>query len=77
MVENLCHTLEWIVNLDSPEVAITSDASRFWGCGAWHDRQWFPLAWDEQTVTWHVAAKELVPIKMAAVLWGKSGKVPG
>ena len=63
-----------IVNQDSPEAVVTSDASGFWGCGAWHDRQWFQLAWDERTVNWHIAAKELVPIIMAAVLWGQKWK---
>lgn len=57
-----------IVNQDSPEAVVTSDASGIWGCGAWHNRQWFQLAWDERTVNWHIAAKELVPIIMAAVL---------
>ena len=63
-----------IVNQDSPEAVVTSDASGFWGCGAWHDRQWFQLEWDERTVNWHIAAKELVPIIMAAVLWGQKWK---
>ena len=63
-----------IVNQDSPEAVVTSDASGFWGCGGWHDRQWFQLAWDERTVNWYIAAKELVPIIMAAVLWGQKWK---
>ena len=74
MVENLRHTVEWS-NIDSePGQPRGSSYFRCMGCGAWHDRQWFQLAWDERTFNWHIAAKELVPIIMAAVLWGQKWK---
>ena len=41
-----------------------------WGCGAWHSSHWFQLAWDHVTCHWHIAAKELVPIMVLAVIWG-------
>ena len=31
---------------------------------------WFQLAWDDRTAGWHIAAKELVPIIIASVIWG-------
>ena len=59
-----------IVNQASPERVVTSDASGSWGCGAWHEELWFQITWDERTDNWHIAAKELVPIIVAAVVWG-------
>ena len=59
-----------IINSASRECRLTSDASGQWGCGAWHDTKWFQLAWDDRTAGWHIAAKELVPIIIASVIWG-------
>ena len=53
---------------------MTSDASGSWGCGAWHEKDWFQLAWDKRTQELHIAAKELIPIIIGAVVWGKSWK---
>ncbi len=42
------------------------------------DSVWFQLPWDQTTVHLNIAVKELVPIIIAAVLWGhmwKGGKV--
>ena len=48
---------------------LTSDASGFWGCGAWHATHWFQLEWSPNTQDWNIAAKELLPIVIAAVIW--------
>ena len=29
----------------SRTISMTSDASGSWGCGAWHEKDWFQLAW--------------------------------
>ena len=50
---------------------IYSDASGGWGCGAFADTLgWFQLQWP---VEWHsvdISVKELVPIAIAAAIWG-------
>ena len=51
-------------------IVITSDASGSWGCGAWCDQQWFQLQWDHQSQEKHIAVKELLPVVIAAVIWG-------
>ena len=58
--------------LPTPSRHLYSDASGSFGCGAlcpcqktWFQLQW-PRAWDEVGI----AAKELVPIVLAAALWG-------
>jgi hypothetical protein len=52
------------------DVTITSDASGTWGCGAWCDKLWFQLKWDSVTTQKHIAVKELIPILIAAFIWG-------
>lgn len=51
--------------------SVTSDASGSWGCGAWYGCKWFQLQWDNYTQSLHIAAKELVPIIVAAAVWGR------
>ena len=51
-------------------VEMTSDASGSWGCGAWHGADWFQLAWDSKSQLLQIAIKELIPIIIAAVVWG-------
>ncbi len=55
----------------SPSAVVTSDASGCWGCGAYWHSQWFQLAWpDARSAELSIMAKELVPIVMAAAVWG-------
>ncbi len=49
---------------------MTSDASGNWGCGAWHLTEWFQLPWNEKSRELGIAAKELIPIIIGAVVWG-------
>ena len=51
------------------EGSITSDASGGWGCGAFSGEEWFMLRWSKDR---HITAKELVPIVIAAAIWGRS-----
>ena len=55
-----------------PTVTVTSDASGSWGCGAFCGGHWFQLAWSDTQCdsTTNIAVKELIPIAMAAALWG-------
>lgn len=59
-----------VVHNHSPLHTITSDASSSWGCGAWHNNNWFQLCWDLQSQSWGIAPKELAPALIAAALWG-------
>ena len=53
-----------------PDGLITSDASGSWGCGAYHNQRWFQLQWTQSTINWHITSKELLPIVVAAAIWG-------
>ena len=56
------------------EASITSDASGSWGCGAFNSQseaEWFQLQWPETWCSIHITAKELVPIIIAAAVWGR------
>ena len=50
---------------------VTSDASGSWGCGAYCNSQWFMLPWEGPIKECHITAKELVPIVVAAAVWGQ------
>ena len=59
-----------IIPQGPPDVTITSDASGSWGCGAWCDKLWFQLEWVNDIYQKHIAVKELIPILIAAFVWG-------
>ena len=55
----------------TPSIEVTSDASGSYGCGAFsRDHGWFQLEWPQSWQPANIAAKELVPIVLAAALWG-------
>ena len=56
-----------------PTVTLTSDASGKWGCGAFWESGWFQLAWRDTACNdeGNIATKELIPIVLAAAMWGK------
>ena len=67
-----------IIHGSSKGYSLFSDVSGSWGCGAWFNTKWFQLQWDERTEGAHIAIKEIIPIIIAAVLWGhqwKGGRV--
>ena len=71
-------SLLWGYTSYCPDVQVYSDASGSWGCRAisinsWLQHQWLPSRAD----TLSIAIKELVPIVMAAIEWGRywSGKL--
>ena len=63
-----------VLGEQEPTITVTSDASGRWGCGAFWSSHWFQLAWTNTTCTEEVniATKELIPIVMAAAMWGKA-----
>ena len=54
----------------SAPLRLVSDASGTWGCGALHGNCWFQLQWPESWASVSIAPKELVPIVVAATIWG-------
>ena len=55
----------------TPSVEVISDASGSFGCGAFSiSHGWFQLEWPASWQDTNIAAKELVPIVIAAALWG-------
>ena len=56
----------------TPQVMLTSDASGAWGCGVWSESDWFQLQWDKSSAAKQITVKELLPIVIAAVIWGHS-----
>ena len=55
----------------SPSLEVTSDASGSFGCGAFSlNHGWFQLEWPDSWSSANIAAKELVPIVVAAAMWG-------
>ena len=63
-----------VVHPGSREVDLISDASGGWGCGAWQGSHWFQIEWGDQLRELHIAAKELIPVIVAAIVWGDSWK---
>ena len=49
---------------------ISSDASWSWGCGAFSGDKWFLFKWPQTLQASHITVKELVPIVLAAAVWG-------
>lgn len=59
-----------ITSPDQQDIFLTSDASGFWGCGAWCGQDWFQLEWSPCSKGKSIAVKELIPIIIAAAIWG-------
>ena len=61
----------------TPDHEVFTDASGSYGCGAVWARQWLQLEWPPCFRGAPIAPKELVPIVMACILWGRhwQGKV--
>ena len=57
-------------NSEHPSLVVTSDASGRWGCGAFCNTHWFQLKWPESLPNYHITVKELIPVVIAAAIWG-------
>ena len=53
-----------------PQIVVTSDASGNWGCAAYMGMQWFQFQWPSHMEPCHITTKELIPIVVAAAIWG-------
>ena len=55
-----------------PNLEFCSDASGSWGGGAVWDSQWFQIEWARfpEFMNMTIAAKELLPVVVAVVVWG-------
>ena len=65
-----------IMNPDQVLVNLESDASGSWGCGATWGTHWLQWKWNPTAQQWDISPKELLPILLACVVWGRlwSGK---
>ena len=61
-----------ILPLSQPSVTVASDASGSWGCGAFSQLtgEWFQLTWPPSWNQVNIAVKEMLPIVVAAAVWG-------
>ena len=59
-------------NFQSPShtVTIQTDASGYWGCGAFMSGQWIQWNWSTKWLSQGIMAKELVPILLGCIIWG-------
>ena len=60
------------VGTHMPAHTLVSDASGHWGCGAFTDSAWFQVQWQTSSADYPIATKELIPIILAAIAWGKT-----
>ena len=67
---------EWngvsLIEDGSVPVQIATDASGSWGAGGWSGKQWFQLKWPAGLDRELIAVKELIPLAVALVVWGKA-----
>ena len=69
-----CHawvgsSVHQFIILDQPRFHLFSDASGSWGCGTYSNPLWFQIPWSRISGA-SIALKELLPIKVAAAVWG-------
>jgi len=60
------------VGSHTPAHTLVSDASGHWGCGAFAGTSWFQVQWQTPSADYPIATKELIPIILAAIAWGKA-----
>ena len=63
-----------LARLANPNHEFFADASGGFGCGAIWDSHWLQYEWPPSFETVAIAPKELVPIVMACVVWGRAWK---
>lgn len=67
-------SLLWVYSQSHPDVRVISDASGSWGCGARYGTKWLQVRWPVGMEGEAIHVKELIPIVLAAVVWGKEWK---
>ena len=70
-------SLLWQTASDHPRGTRGIRRLRAWGCGAYRDAKWFQLQWPPSLQAASMQVKELIPLVVAAWLFGSSwaGKV--
>ena len=58
----------------NPQVHVFSDTSSTWGCEAYVDERWFQFQWPPGMPDCQISIKEIIPIVMAAMVWGSGWK---
>ena len=61
----------WDLQKQTADLSVFSDASGSWGCGAYETTNWFSLKWDSRLQPLPIATKELIPVIIAAAIWGE------
>ena len=51
-------------------ICFTTDASGSWGCAGHWEHPWFQLPWDEESRSFPIIFKELIPIILTMGIWG-------
>lgn len=64
----------WNEDKEAPEIQVVSDASGSWGCGAYWLPHWFQIQWSHQLQFCSIQVKELIPVVVAAALYGRKWK---
>ena len=64
-----------VISPNSATYIVTSDASGYWGCGAWFQNDWFSMPWGQNHDTLHITVKEMVSIILPAITCGHNWKV--
>ena len=64
----------WDIHKHSPDTSVFSDASGSWGCGALWQLNWFNLPWSARLQDCSIAVKELIPVVIAAAIYGSRWK---
>ena len=62
------------IDRNNCNVTVISDASGKWVCGAFCKDKWFQLRWPDAVQETQIAVKELIPIVLAAAVWGNNWK---
>ena len=71
MVEVFAQELGWVVILPTPTCHVYSEACSTYGSGAFADTLgWFQVKWPEGWKEVDISVKELVPVVIAAAVWG-------
>ena len=58
----------------APKVFVSSDAAANYGFGAIYNNEWFAGEWPDGTESLSISVKEMIPIVLAAFIWGSSWK---
>jgi len=63
----------WDTRAKKADFKVTSDASASWGCGTFWEKAWFHFQWwDRLLYPLCIATKEMIPIVVAAAIFGRA-----